>query len=129
MVKRILFVEDEQWLMEGITDGLEASDYEVIPAEDGTEALDLLESKDIDLILLDIMMPSGERIKDDTFGRQTGVEFCRIVRGLKPGIPIVCLTVVTNRRIHKELEELGVKAVLEKPTPPSEIIDVIERFI
>ena len=128
MVKQILFVEDEQWLMEGIVDGLEASGYKVIRAEDGTEGLDLLESEHVDLILLDIMMPSGERIEENTFGRRTGVEFCKIARKLKPQVPIVCLTVVTDREIHNELEELGVKYILEKPTSPGEIVEVIERL-
>jgi len=130
MGKKILFIEDEQWLMEGIVDGLKAFGYEVVVAENGSEGLDMLESRDVDLILLDVMMPSGERIKDATFGRETGVEFCRVARELKPGIPIVCLTVVTDHRIRNELEKLGVKKpILEKPTPPSEIVHIIEKLI
>jgi two-component system response regulator VicR len=129
MTKTILFVEDEQWLMEGMVEGLKAYGYNVICATNGTQALEQIETKEIDLVLLDIMMPSGERIENTTFGRRTGVELCRILRDkMKLELPIVCLTVVTDPEIHHELRDLGA-VVKIKPALPSEIADVIKGLM
>jgi CheY-like chemotaxis protein len=128
MAKRILFVEDEQWLMEGMVDGLRAYGYSVDCATTGTQALELIETNGFDLILMDVMMPSSERIKDDTFGRRTGIELCRILREEKKlDIPVVCLTVVTDSAVHNELRKLGAVVKL-KPALPSEIDAVIKEL-
>jgi CheY-like chemotaxis protein len=126
MAKTILFVDDEQWLMEGMVDGLEAYGYRVICAANGTQALELIEENDIDLVLLDIMMPPGGRIEDATYGRRTGVELCRILREeMELKIPILCLTVVTDSAVHNELRKYGA-VVRVKPALPSEIAALIE---
>ena len=54
---RLLVVEDEQSLREGIAKKLRLSGYEVDACEDGEEALDLLASEQYDLILLDLNLP------------------------------------------------------------------------
>lgn len=54
---RLLVVEDEQSLREGITKKLRLSGYEVDACEDGEEALDILASEQYDLILLDLNLP------------------------------------------------------------------------
>ena len=128
MAKTILFVEDEQWLMEGMVEGLKAYGYDVLCATNGTQALELIEANKFDLILLDIIMPSGEKIEDATFGRRTGVELCRILREeMRLEIPVVCLTVVTDPEIHHELRKLGA-VVKIKPALPSEIADIIKEL-
>ena len=74
------------------------------------------------------MMPSGERVKDTTYGRKTGVEVCRILREeMKLNIPVICLTVVTDTAIHNELRRLGA-VVKVKPALPSEIAETIEEL-
>ena len=54
---RLLVVEDEQSLREGIAKKLRLSGYEVDACEDGEEALDILASEQYDLILLDLSLP------------------------------------------------------------------------
>ena len=54
---RLLVVEDEQSLREGIAKKLRLSGYEVDACEDGEEALDILASEQYDLILLDLNLP------------------------------------------------------------------------
>ncbi len=56
-VQKILVVEDEPAIREGIKDTLELEDYEVMTAADGQEGLKLALSHDPDLVLLDVMMP------------------------------------------------------------------------
>jgi DNA-binding response OmpR family regulator len=130
MPKTILYAEDEQWLLDGIRDGLTAMGYQVVPASDGSQALEMVRTRQFDLLLLDIMMPPGNLINegDAAYGRRTGVEVCKIVRKEQPQLPIICLTVVMDRQIHAELRKLGA-VILEKPAVPSEIVARVRSII
>jgi len=80
---RILVVEDEPNIREIINFNLENWGYEVIQAEDGERALALVEERQPDLILLDLMLPKVD-----------GVEVCRRLKSgfLTSRIPIIMLT-------------------------------------
>jgi len=127
--KTILYVDDEQWLMSGIVDSLSV-DYKIQTASSADEALALLEdtANRIDLILLDIMMPTGSRIVDPNRGRTSGVGFTRLVlQEMKLGIPVVCYSVVDDKEVASELKKLGVAEIVPKSRPPSELEKVIQR--
>jgi CheY-like chemotaxis protein len=132
MAKRtILYVEDEQWLMGGMVDYL-STDYDVLTARNGDQALSILESgkHKIDLILLDIMMPPGDKIRNSHRGRTSGVEFARIVLQEKGcDIPIVCYTVVNDRKVHRLLKQIGVREIVSKRTLPSELERIIKKYL
>ncbi len=125
----ILYVEDEQWLMAGVIDSL-SIEYNVLKARNGDQALAYLESDKhhINLIVLDIMMPSGKRVHTPR-GRTSGVEFARIVKEDNYNIPIVCYTVVSDRKVHDELYKLGVKEIVPKTKLPSELEKVIKEVL
>lgn len=78
--KRILVVDDEARYVRLIRVNLEASGYEVITAEDGSEAVALAAEKQPDLILLDIMLP-----------RMNGYTACAEIRRFS-SVPIIMLT-------------------------------------
>ena len=54
---KILIVEDEIYIREGISEYLSEVGYDVMVAEDGQEGIDLFKSNEFDLVLLDIMLP------------------------------------------------------------------------
>lgn len=54
---KILVVDDEKLLVKGIKFNLENEGYEVVTGCDGVEAVEIASSQDIDLIVLDLMMP------------------------------------------------------------------------
>lgn len=54
---KILIVEDERDIREGISEYLSEVGYDVMVAEDGQEGIDLFKSNEFDLVLLDIMLP------------------------------------------------------------------------
>ena len=58
----ILVCDDEKDIVSALTIYLTTAGYQVFPAYDGTEALDLLRREDIHLVLLDIMMPKLDGI-------------------------------------------------------------------
>ncbi len=57
-VARILLVEDDKFISRAFHDGLTRAGFEVIQALDGVEALDKIKTEDIDLMLLDLIMPT-----------------------------------------------------------------------
>lgn len=127
----ILYVDDEQWLMGGIVDSLSV-DYKVFTASNADQALEMIKDQNlkIDLILLDVMMPSTARVPDPNRGRTSGVQLARRLlqeEGLQ--IPIVCYTVVDDRDVLEELREIGVKEVVSKDRLPSELEQIILEYL
>ena len=78
---RILIVEDEPAMLRGLKDAFAAKGFEVVTAQDGEAGLDLALSKELDLILLDIMLP-----------RVNGYQICRAAREHGLETPILMLT-------------------------------------
>ncbi len=78
---RILVVEDEAALRDGIVDLLTGDGHEVTPASDGVMGLEAGLRDPFDVVVLDLMMP-----------RLDGMEVCRRLRAARPGTPILMLT-------------------------------------
>lgn len=131
MGKIILFVEDEYDRIRNLVRPLEKEGYKIIPAKkDGTEAINILKEKKIDLVILDIMLPPGDEIKDNMGGRRTGLEVCRIIRKeLQLDIPIIVLSVIRDGFVRDEIMALGANLYLEKPVLPSILKDRIEELM
>ena len=77
---KILVVDDEKLLVKGIKFNLENDGYEVVTGADGMDAVELAAAGDIDLIVLDLMMP-----------RMDGLEACTKIREFSD-VPIIMLT-------------------------------------
>ena len=77
---KILVVDDEALLVKGIRFNLQHEGYEVITGSDGVEAVELAQSQNPDLIVLDIMMP-----------RMDGLDACSKIREFS-NVPIILLT-------------------------------------
>ena len=78
---RILLVEDEANLREGIVDLLEGDGHEVTAIGDGVTGVEAGLRQPFDLVVLDLMLP-----------RLDGMEVCRRLRAARPGMPILMLT-------------------------------------
>ena len=110
---RILVVEDDvntRKLMQAV---LSQNGYEPVPAADGVEALDILDKKHIDLILLDIMMP-----------RMDGYEFTEIIRGnqMLRDIPILMVTARETPADKRKGFLIGTDEYMVKPVDEDEMI-------
>jgi len=129
MNKRVLYIEDEKFLLEQIQIALE--DFEVIPVSSAAEGMELVNKMDFDAVLLDIMMPPPDDIDPETvgYGRTTGVEVCRRIRNMKPHLPIVVLSVVRDPGIINRIKAAGANEILYKPAPPSKIIDTLNNVL
>jgi len=78
---RILVVEDEPGLREGLLDLLRGDGHSVEACADGASAATRGLAEPFDLVLLDLMLP-----------RLDGIEVCRRLRAARPGMPILMLT-------------------------------------
>lgn len=56
---RILVVEDDHAIRNGLTDALTVSGYDVLPVKDGYDALNVIHAEDYDLALLDVVLPGA----------------------------------------------------------------------
>ncbi len=81
MKKRILIVEDEEHIADGLRLNLQSHGYETAIASDGRMALDMWRDGSFDLIILDIMLPGTD-----------GLQVCRTIRKEAGRIPILFLT-------------------------------------
>ena len=80
MPKKILLVDDEPILLKGLKYSLEQEDYETLTAMDGEEALAVFAANQVDLVLLDVMLP-----------KMDGIQVCQRIRE-QSNVPIIMLT-------------------------------------
>ena len=100
---RVLVVDDEKLLVKGIKFNLENDGYEVLTGSDGQEALEIASSQDVDLIILDVMMP-----------RMDGLEACQRIREFSD-VPIIMLTAKADDMDKLMGFEHGADDYLTKP--------------
>lgn len=113
----ILIVDDEPGIRQLIRLFLERHHYDVIEAKNGNEGLDALAANQIDLIVLDLMLP-------DIYG----MDLCKNVRETS-NVPIIMLTAV-----HGEMNvvlgfEAGADDYVEKPFSPQVLLSRIQAIL
>ncbi len=109
-MKSILVVEDEPAIAIGLRDDLELDGYYVDVAEDGVAAMDAIERRPYDLVLLDIMLP-----------RKDGLSVCRELRAAGVRTPIILLTARGEESDKIRGLNLGADDYVTKPFSPREL--------
>jgi heavy metal response regulator len=107
---RILLVEDEQKVASFIRSALEEQAYAVDVSHDGEEGLEVAESTDYDLLILDIMLPKVD-----------GFQLLRRLRTRKPGLPVLVLTARGSVEDRVRGLDLGADDYLVKPFALAEL--------
>ncbi|MCI9139011.1 DNA-binding response regulator [bacterium 1XD42-8] len=115
---KILVVDDESRMRKLVRDFLVKRNYEVVEAEDGSQALDIFfEQNDIALVLLDIMMPKVD-----------GWQVCREIREYSK-VPIIMLTAKSDEKDELQGFELGVDEYISKPFSPKILVARVEALL
>lgn len=122
-MKRILVAEDEKSIREFIVINLERNGFDVVQAENGKQAIQAYTDYDgdIDIALLDIMMPEVD-----------GLEVCKFLREKSNTIGIVMLTAKTQEMDKVTGLLVGADDYVTKPFSPSELmarVDAIYRRV
>ena len=106
----VLVCDDEKDIVSALTIYLTTAGYQVFPAYDGTEALDLLRREDIHLVLLDIMMPKLDGIAALTRLREAS------------NVPVILLTAKSEDTDKIQGLNLGADDYVTKPFNPVEVL-------
>lgn len=115
---KILIVDDEMKMREGLKDNLEYEGYNVEMAEDGSSGLSKIKENVYDLVLLDVMMP-----------KMSGFDVCKQARGAGISYPIIMLT-AKGEEIDKVLGlELGADDYITKPFSLRELLARIKAIL
>jgi two-component system KDP operon response regulator KdpE len=111
---RILIVDDEVRILRFLTSKLKASGYEVITAQDGMEALELVTAQQPDLVVLDLILP-----------KLHGFDVLRELRSFS-SVPVVVLSALGADVERIKGLRLGADDYLPKPFNPDELLARIE---
>ncbi|MBQ6264344.1 MAG: response regulator transcription factor [Clostridia bacterium] len=117
-MSKILVADDEALIRRLICDFLHKNGYETVQAENGSKAIELFNNtNDIDLAVLDIMMPDTD-----------GWEVCRTIRR-KSDIPIIMLTARSQEFDQLNGFEAGCDEYVTKPFSPGVLVKRIEALL
>jgi two-component system phosphate regulon response regulator PhoB len=116
----IVVVDDEPHIVQVLKLRLEIDGYEVLGAEDGEEALALVQEHRPDLLITDYQMPY-----------MSGVELCRAIRddAETHAMPILMLTARQHSIHDRDLGACAIDHILAKPFSPREISEYVARLL
>ena len=116
---RILVVDDEESITYLVKTELEdLPEFEVDTASSGSDAINLIQSKVYDVILLDVKMP-----------RISGVEVLRYTKEHAPTTQVIMLTNVVDVKTAIETTKLGAYDFISKPYEPAELVATVRRAL
>lgn len=117
---QVLFVDDEEYLIEVGVAILEELGHKATTCRSGIEALDLFEDDPdkFDLVITDQTMPE-----------MTGVEAAKRMLAIRPQLPIILCTGYSNMITEEQVKELGIRELSFKPLIKKDIAQLIERAL
>ena len=119
MKKRILIIEDNPMVVKSLEFKLTKDGYDVVVAEDGRKALEILKEDDaIELVITDLMLPYI-----------TGTELIEHIRNNTPTMPIIVLSTSNQEEIITDAFMMGVDDFITKPFSPNELSLRVKRTI
>lgn len=116
--KKILVVEDDRDIQELVEEILKAEGYKVYTANNGLEGYELFKYEDLDLIILDVMMP-----------KMDGYQMAKLVRQRDEKIPIIMLTALEEEYDEIKGFETGVDDYITKPFSFNILIKRVKAII
>lgn len=114
----ILIVDDSNFIRKTLSRILEETNHELLEAANGQEALEVINSKKPDCMILDLLMP----VMDGVATLQTLKE-----KGLT--IPVIILSADIQESVREECFNLGVKDFLNKPPHKDKLFGAIDKAI
>ncbi len=116
--ERILLVDDEAGILEIIGTRIRSWGYELLEAKKGKEAIEAVEAKKADLVVLDYMLPDMD-----------GVAVLKEIRNINKKIPVIMLTAYRNPTVLHETENLGISAYVVKLSVASDMQALLKTAI
>ncbi|MCP4694537.1 MAG: response regulator [Desulfobacterales bacterium] len=120
-MKSILIVDDERPLILSLKDGLEAyyaDQLSVLIAASGEEAVEIVRSTAVDLLVTDLKMPG-----------MNGLELLEYMKNHFPTVPCIVMTAFNTPEIELKLRKLGPFQAIEKPIGFGELVQSISEIL
>ena len=118
MKSKIMVVDDDPGFRTTLVEILEEEGRNVIAAEDGYQAIEMVSDREIALILMDIQMPGIN-----------GVEAFLAIKELRPDCVVAMMTGYAADSLAKQALAEGAMAILQKPLSFEEIFEIIEKVL
>ena len=113
---RILVVDDEAVVREGVRRILENDRYSVESCSSGRAALDLMQIKDFDMVITDLKMPG-----------MSGLEVLKTIKILQPEIPVIIITGYSTVDTAVEAMKNGAIDYIAKPFTPDQLLEKVGK--
>ncbi len=117
-MKKILLIEDDPFVLLGLSEFLKTENFEIITAVNGIEGIHSALNHHPDLILLDVMIP-----------KINGFEICSNLRESKFKNPIILMTSFKNIYIKNKILECGADDYIFKPFKMKNVLEKIKSFL
>jgi DNA-binding response OmpR family regulator len=117
MNKKILIVEDDVVFCRLLTKFLSRNNFEVMDAQNGKDAFELMEMNEFKLAILDYRLPD-----------MTGLEILEKLKSKSPSSKIILITRYGDQDIATQAIEKGADAFISKPINPTELLEVINKL-
>ena len=118
--ERLLFVDDEEWLVDMWQEILESLGFRVTATTSPLDALELFrrEPENIDLVITDQTMP-----------QMTGLELTKELLSLRPDLAIILVTGFSELVTPEKAKDIGIREYIMKPLSISELTNAISRAL
>lgn len=113
---RVLLVDDEKDFIESLSERLQIRGFSVQTALSGDAALDLIRQEDLDVVVLDVLMPGKD-----------GIETLREIKNIRPLLQVIMLTGHATVETAIEGMKLGAHDFLMKPTDTEDLVEKISK--
>ena len=117
---KILVVDDEEFIISLLHNGLSEQGFEVVKAANGFDAILAVEEENPDVVITDIMMP-----------KLTGLEFLKAMKNNKDTkkIPVILISALDEAQMVQEGLSMGAVDFITKPFKISEIVGKLRHYL
>ncbi len=119
MIKKFLVVDDSASMRQLVSSTIKEAGYEVVEAENGTDALSKLNNGKVDMVITDLNMPDMD-----------GIELIKKLRSLPEYrfAPIIMLTTESQEDKKREGKQAGASGWIVKPFSSEKLLGVVKKF-
>ncbi len=113
-----LIVDDEPLARQTVSEWLRKSNCRVLEAENGEQALDIIQMEDLDIVVCDVIM-----------GGMNGIELLRRSKAVKADLPFIMISGCLSHSTGMNVMKLGASDYLPKPFSPDVLADHVRHII
>ncbi len=115
---KILVVDDDAIVIKSCRRILESEGFEVLTVSGAEEALEMIKTFEVDLLLIDVKMPKYD-----------GLYLMREIKKELPEVPIIVMSGYPTQETVNEVMKLGANQFIPKPFRPDELMRVIRQVL